>query len=430
MRTGMATMARSHRASGIGGAFGRMTGVLLAGQFARVAVQAAYFVVLARSLGVRAFGEFAAIVALSALLVPFSALGSIVLLIRNVARDASSAAAQWGNAVVLTLTSGSLMALVLASLAPVVAPPGVSVPTVMLVALSELVLARLVETAGLVAQAQDRPSRLAIYPVMLNGLRLGAVLWLGSAGSLGLERWAVVYTLASAVVACVAVGEVTYSIGRFTTDLRSYAAEWRDGMLFAAGLSAQTIYNDIDKAMLGRLSGGFETGLYAAAYRVIDMLYTPVRAVASAAYPRFFRYGAAGPASAVRFARSLAPFVVGYCLLASITLFFAADLVAVVLGPEYGAAGAFIRALAILPLLRGVAYLAADSLAGIGRQGARTLLQIATAILNLLLNVWLIPSHGAVGAVISSVLCDALLAAGFWVILLRLRRREVTWGAP
>lgn len=422
-------MTGTFRASALGGAFGRVARVILAGQLARVAIQAAYFVVLARVLGVREFGVFSALIALSALLVPFSTLGSNVLLIRNVARDASLAAAQWGNTIILTLASGTLMGSLLAGLASRVAPVGVSATTVALIAFSELVLARLVETAGLVAHAQDRPNRLAIYPVALNGLRLAAVAWISTTGSVRLDDWAVAYFLATLVVSVVAVCEITYSIGGLSANLRAYRAEWRDGILFAVGLSSQTIYNDIDKAMLGRLAVAVETGAYSAAYRIIDMVYTPVRAIASAAYPRFFRYGSAGAVSVVRFARHLAPFVLGYCALASTALFILADMVPLILGTDYSAAVPLVRALAVVPLLRGIAYLAADSLAGIGRQGVRTSLQALVAGLNIALNLWLIPAYGAEGAVISSIFCDAALAFGFWLTLLRLRRLEAASDA-
>ena len=41
-------------------------------------------------------------------------------------------------------------------------------------------------------------------------------------------------------------------------------AELREGFYFGAGLSAQTIYNDIDKAMLTRLSSLDAAGIYSA----------------------------------------------------------------------------------------------------------------------------------------------------------------------
>ena len=62
-------------------------------------------------------------------------------------------------------------------------------------------------------------------------------------------------------------------------------------MFFSISSSATTVYNDIDKIMLSKLSDLASTGVYAAAYRVIDVSMTPVRSLVSAAYPRVFSEG-------------------------------------------------------------------------------------------------------------------------------------------
>jgi O-antigen/teichoic acid export membrane protein len=58
--------------------------------------------------------------------------------------------------------------------------------------------------------------------------------------------------------------------------------------------SAQSFYNDIDKTMPARLGTLDETGIYSAAYRLIDIAFIPVRAVLNAALPGFFHNGVEG----------------------------------------------------------------------------------------------------------------------------------------
>ena len=55
--------------------------------------------------------------------------------------------------------------------------------------------------------------------------------------------------------------------------------EVREGFYFAASQTAQTVYNDIDKTMLARLSTLEATGIYGAAYRIIDVSFVPVSAL-------------------------------------------------------------------------------------------------------------------------------------------------------
>src|SRR6185295_10518458 len=97
----------------------------------------------------------------------------------------------------------------------------------------------------------------------------------------------------------------------------------------------QTVYNDIDKAMLGRLGTLEATGIYTAAYRVVDMAFTPMRAILSASYTRFFRTGRRGLANTVAFSKQIAKPGLGYCLFASVALFFGADLIPWLLGSSF-----------------------------------------------------------------------------------------------
>ncbi len=75
--------------------------------------------------------------------------------------------------------------------------------------------------------------------------------------------------------------------------------------MYSIGLSAQGVYNDIDKVMLASLSSLGSAGVYAAAYRVIDLAFVPMRAVLSVTYVRFFRLGASGAEKSATLAVSL-----------------------------------------------------------------------------------------------------------------------------
>jgi O-antigen/teichoic acid export membrane protein len=188
------------------------------------------------------------------------------------------------------------------------------------------------------------------------------------------------------------------------------------------------MYNDLDKTMLARLSTLQATGAYTAAYRVVDMALTPLRAVLAAAYPRFFAAGAEGLEGSLVLVRKLAPATVGYCALAGLALLAGADLVPLLLGSSYDGAVGALRGLAALPLLKVAHYLAADALTGAGRQGVRSTWQLAVALANVVLNLVLIPAHGLAGAVVASLVCDGALAVALWGVVAvgvrRARRRR------
>ena len=89
------------------------------------------------------------------------------------------------------------------------------------------------------------------------------------------------------------------------TDLTALREDVAEGVFFSIAGSATTIYNDIDKIMLSRLADLASTGVYAAAYRVIDVSMTPIRSLAAAAYPRFFRKGMDGIGATYAYALAL-----------------------------------------------------------------------------------------------------------------------------
>lgn len=403
----------------------RNSGSMLVYQLGRVLVQGIYFILAASALGVSGFGTLSALLALAALAAPFGSLGSINLMIRGVVRNPQTAPRELATALVVTVLSGLAMVGLLALATPLIAPATTNASLVALVAAAELLGSRVVEVTGAVYQAKHRMMRTATLLLSLQIARLaGAAFLLALPGEVNLQTWVLVLVGSSAVVTMIVVAFTVHDIGLARPDLRGYARQWREGMLFAVSLSSQSVYNDIDKAMLGRLASVEAAGLYTAAYRVVDMTFTPVRAMLAAAYPRFFREGASGTTKALVFTRVLAKPAVLYSLATGLVLLLGADLLPVVLGSDYAGAVDALRWLAVIPLLKAAHYLAADTLTGTGHQGSRTIAQISIAVLNVLLNLVLIPAYGYHGAIAASLVCDGLLAVALWLVLLHIHRRN------
>ena len=212
-------------------------------------------------------------------------------------------------------------------------------------------------------------------------------------------------------------------LGRLSTAWAVSARELREGFLFSTSLSAQTIYNDLDKTMLARLATLDAAGIYAAAYRLIDMAFMPVRALLAAAYPSFFRRGNDGIAGSLSLTLELLPKPLMYSAVVATGMALAAPIVPLILGADYARTAEALRWLSLLPWLKTCHYFAADALTGAGHQGLRTLVQIAVAGFNVLLNLWLIPAYSWRGAAWSSLASDGLLAAALWSCALVLRAR-------
>jgi O-antigen/teichoic acid export membrane protein len=407
------------------GSLGRNTLWMGAGQAIRTGVQALYFVLIARALGVEGYGAFVSVVALVGIVAPFAGWGTGMLLIKNVSRSPGSFRRQWGRAIASILLSGTILLLLAAAAARLFLPRTIPVVLVVVVGASDLLFARLVDLSGQAHQAIQRMHRTAQVQLLLSLLRLGAaVVLIAALSSPTALEWGQLYLVSSAVAASAAVYMVNRELGMPEFSLRHLGDELKDGAFFSVSLSAQTIYNDIDKAMLARLSTLEATGIYAAAYRLVDAAFLPVASLITSSYARFFQHGVDGMRATTRLAVKLARPASAYGILVGIALYLIGPYLPLVIGEEYRGVAAAVRWLAVLPVLKSVHYFGANALTGAGYQGLRTSIQLGVALFNVLLNLWLIPRYSWHGAAAASIASDGLLAVAIWGMVWELGRRS------
>jgi len=295
---------------------------------------------------------------------------------------------------------------------------------VMLVAASDLFGTNITGICGQAFVAFERMQWTASINVLLSTTRLTAAVLLAALHhSPSALQWGRLYFASTSLVAVVALLLVIVKLGAPAFRLSRPNAEIREGVYFSVGASAQTIYNDIDKAMLARLGTIEATGIYGAAYRLIDVSFAPVWSLLAAAYPGLFRAGKGGISATLQYAKPLISKALGYAALVCVVLLAGAGIVPLVLGREYHSTVEALRWLAILPMLKVVHSFFTDMLAGAGYQGLRTVIHVGVAVFNVLINLWLIPAYSWRGAAWSSIASDAILACGLATAVLVLSRR-------
>jgi O-antigen/teichoic acid export membrane protein len=405
----------------------RDTTHLSIGQGFRLIIQAAYFVLIARSLGPDAYGAFVTVVAMAALLGPFSGLGTPNLFIKNVRSGKRKAAICWGNGILLTVLSGTLLSALGLGLSVVLHLK--TVPFVVtIVCVSDLIFLKVTELAAFGFTALDRMKQTSVQSVVASLLRLaGIVALLVTAHPVTLHLWVLIYLITTLMGTIYAVTQGGRLWGHPVIDWAALREDIAEGVFFSVAGSATTVYNDIDKIMLSRLADLAATGVYAAAYRVIDVTMTPVRSLAAAAYPQFFRKGMGGMAQTYPYALSLIAKTAIYGSLASTGLWLLAPVLPHVLGTKYEAVVPAVRWLALIPLLRCIHSFLADALSGAGLQRARTGIQVFVALINIALNLVILPRYSWRGAAWTSVGCDGLLVVLFWSSALYYQRREQSY---
>lgn len=403
------------------------TGWMLLAQALRLLIQAFYFTAIARSLGAQNYGAFVGAVGLVGILSPFGTLGSGYLLIRNVTRDRHQFSKNWGRALSTTFLSSSILFGVVILASRFLLPRTIPVRLVMFIAASDLFGLSITGLCGQAFQAFECLKWTALINVLVSTSRLvPAVILSALYHSPSALQWGKFYFGSTSIVALAALLLVVVKLGSPSFSFSRSSAEAREGLYSSVSQSAQTIYNDIDKAMLARLGTLEATGIYGAAYRLIDVSFAPVLSLQAAAFPNMFRAGTGGISATLQYARPLILRALGYATFVTIALLAGAGIVPYILGGEYRLAVEALRWLAILPILKVIHYFLNDVLMGAGHQRLQTSVHAGAAVFNVLINLWLIPAYSWRGAAWSSIASDALLACGMATAVLVLSRRSQT----
>lgn len=390
----------------------------------KVAVQAVYFTIIARSLGAQNYGAFVGVVGLVGIVFPFGSLGTGYLLVKNVAREPQQFRQHWGIALWTTLLSASVLFGVVVLISRFLLPASIPITLTMFVAAADLLGTNVSGICGQAFVALERMQWTAWINVLLGTIRLSAALTVATLYHHPTAlQWGRFYFASTMLAAVASILLVIGRLGWPALTLKRSHSEIREGLYFSVGYSAQTIYNDIDKTMLARLGTLEATGIYGAAYRIIDVSFAPVLSLLSAAFPGVFRAGLEGISGTLKYFKPLISKALGYATFVCVALIACAGIVPLVLGREYHSTVEALRWLSVLPILKVVHSFLTDMLAGAGHQGLRTLIHVGVAVFNVLINLWIIPAYSWRGAAWSSIASDALLACALATAVITLSGR-------
>jgi O-antigen/teichoic acid export membrane protein len=399
------------------------TGVLTVGIAVQILLQAVYFIVVTRTMGVRSYGAFVSVSAMATIVAAFSVWGADQLLIRTVANDQKAFPRAFGEALIYFFITAPTFTVFASIGFRFLIDSDISWMTIVLIVCTEVLFARANYFAVNCFQAFERGREMAILGILLYALRaLAAVIWSATTTDPGPGSWAWYYTASSLLAGLVSMLLVLIRLGRPVWVMRW--SDWRDGGFFALQMGSFVGFRDIDKPLVVALSGLSQAGLYAAAFRIADVLAVPVRALMYSTYVRFFQHGVQGTRGSFAFARSLLPIGIALGGVAGIGVAISSTFATVVIGHNYNGVGPVLLLLSPLPLLYALYYIGADALITGGHLAFRTLLQLMLPLVDVALCLVLVPRYGAVGAALAATLTHVVLVATLWTSLILLARRD------
>ena len=391
----------------------------------QLVIQGIYFVILARSFAPERYGAYVGIIAIVSVFIPFASWGSEKIIIQNVSRNRATFRDCWGTGILKTLIFGSFFISLILTVYSFIPIPGISIYAVFFVALANLIFLRLNDLVrdSFVGVGLLNYTGRTMFLVSLN--RFFAVLLLITVfDKPSILAWTVLYCFATFVAAVISTHLLVKQVDYPCFDIFQVKRDLRLGFSFAIGISAQSIYNDLDKSMLAKLSTLASAGIYGAAYHILNVSLTPIMSLAMASFRNFFQTGASGIKGSFELCKKLLPISLGYSVVAIIGLTVFAPLIPLILGSEYRDSAIALVWLSPTIFFRTMHLFAADTLTGANLQSVRSTTQILVAIINGLLNFWLIPLYSWYGAIWATIVSEFLLMVFLWSSVYRYSRKS------
>lgn len=377
----------------------------------RLVLSAVVGIFVARYLGPQALGLLSFAGSVFALLMPLALLGMPTILVRELSTledprpTFASAMALQALAAAVLAAIGFLIVVVARGFERQAVLLGLVLLPLPLLGLEQSVRSsfesmgrmRQIVVAGIVAGVAAASFR-------LGGLLVEAPVWVFGVAA-PIEVGVILGVLVLALPEGLRLAELRHHV-RPDLARRLLAESWP--LLLAA--LAVTIYMKADILMLGIISGDRETGIYTAAARLSEVWYFIPTAAAAAVRPRLARMFAAGDTS--RYEAATQRFMTALNAIALVTiagvLLLSDQIIGLLYGSDFLPASPVLRIhiLAAPFVFLGVA--GSQWFVDRGMTRAVMVRSVVGAVLNVVLNIALIPTYGATGAAIATLAAYAL----------------------
>lgn len=379
---------------------------------------------LTRALGPRSFGRFSLAVSLVSVLLVVADGGIAASSGRFLAeqrRDRARMQQILADALTLKLVSAVLISVILWAVARPLASaygdPGLTWPfrAVAIVLFAETVM---VQYCFALVSVERISANLGIYTaesIAETLASIGLVALGGGAGGAAFGR-AIGYVVGAG--AAILISRRVFGRGALSprrpdrkqvTPMLRYA-----GVMFVVS-GAWALFSQIDVLLIGAYVGSTQVGLFSAPLRLCNLLHYPGLAVQNSVGPRLAR-GPGREPDVRSFMAAMRGLVILQGIIAAPALVWASPIIRLLLGPHYDGSAPVLRILAPFLFLQGIGALVSAAVNYLGESRRRIPIAIGAFLVDLLLDVILIPRIGALGGAVATSVAYALyVPAHLWI---------------
>ena len=388
---------------------------LFAGQFASRALRAVTVIVAARILGAASWGAFSYALGIATFLTTFSDIGINALLTKETAKDPAHKREFLATALFVKF---ALIAILLAGVFAAL-PYLTNIPESRAL-LPILVFVFVFDTLRELGASLSR----ALEKMQIEaGLQFLANFAIAALGILFLVRFRTSTALAFAYVAGSGIGALTMFVvlrahfRGFFQNVRGalmgpiLKTAWPFGLISLMG----TIALNTDIVMLGWMRTPEEVGYYAAAQKLIYLLYVLPGLVAASIFPLTARLAATDPPRAKFIVeRAAAGLLLAACALAAFGIMLASPFIRIFFGAAYTEAIPAFRILMLTLIIVYPSLLVSNALFAYGETKKFIRFVTASVVSNVALNFLLIPPLGIEGAALATIGSQLATNALIW----------------
>ena len=379
-------------------------------RFFRLALSFSVGVIVARHLGPETFGKLNYAIAFFAILAPLAHLGSELIVVKELVRLPERAGETMGSALILQI-GGAVLALfivaVLALFSPVAAPDDRLV--ILVVGAGLLFQPSVVIKSWFESEVESRHVIRAegLVLVLTAGIKITLVLT-----GAGLLSFALVFLLETGLIAIARI--IAYLTKarrpqRWSPNWQRSRFLFRESWPLMFTLLAVMLYMRIDQIMIGRMLGNYSVGIYSLAMQFVEVGYAIPQILVTTLFPSIVALQLRDKERFVRRMEEFLAILVTIALLFSVAIALVAEpLISLIFGQAYADAAPIV-----------VVYVWASVFVFIGTASGRwyiveglhklaLLRAVFGAIVNIALNLLLIPIYGLKGAAVATVISYVL----------------------
>ncbi|TAL73207.1 MAG: lipopolysaccharide biosynthesis protein [Rhodanobacter sp.] len=384
-------------------------------------VQAGTLLLVAGMLGPNRFGAFAGVAALAVLLGTFATFGTHIVLLGEVAKDASQRGEVLAYAIPTTLAFGTLLLGVFFAISLLALRiPGISLSVLLAIGATELLLQPLFTLTVYEHHGLGRIARsqlLRTLPLMLRLVAAGCIVLAHPADPL--NAYATVYPLISLAALVLAIRTFPAAWPSPKQWRAPRMAEFRSTVGYAALAITASGPGELDKTLAAKLLPLASAGIYAVGTRIIVASTLPVNAMMSAALPRLFREGRHRPAHTRRLLLWILAAGAAYASLVATILWLTTPLFDWLFGAQYKGLGQNIRWLCIVVPGLTLRMIAGTTMMALGKPWTRVGFELAGLAVLIVAAIVLSARYGTLGMALALACSEWTMAAVGIAVILR-----------